>query len=299
MEKHIKRQHVISQALLRRFADASNKQVGVYSVTTGSIRQKSPKSIGFVPDYISHRPWAAEKLWQTVENRLTPAFAALDAGFAAVLPEHLNAISHCIALHFSRSIQTRQINESSFSKMEQAVLEDQQKLKYLAFLKHGLHLDAPDILENIANELLQELREGNASGELFQSWLEEVFQKTCEHLESGRVTIYHCDKGAELVLGDSPSIGFRPGMQPTDRLALYDAAAILMPLGPRVLASIDWGQADLPHESLRQEHALYLNRVQAVQAHNRVYFRPTSGLAELVRTYRPPSANYPHPTGKA
>lgn len=293
MTKHIKRQHVISQALLKRFADPGNRQVGVYSVTTGSIRQKSPKSIGFVPDYVSHKPWAAERLWQTVENRLTPAFAALDVGPAAVLPEHLNAISDCIALHFSRSIQTRQIHESSFADMEQAVLEDQQKLKYLAFLKHGLHIDAPDILENIANEILQELREGDASGELFQTWLEEVFLKTCSYLENGRVTIYHCDHGVELVLGDSPSIGFRPGMHPTDRIALYDAAAVLMPLGPRALAAIDWGQSDLPHdEPLRQEHALYINRVQAVQAHNRVYFRPTSGLNELVRKFRPPSASH-------
>ncbi|MHC8609933.1 DUF4238 domain-containing protein (plasmid) [Paenarthrobacter ureafaciens] len=297
MEKHISRQHVISQALLRRFADPGNKQVGVYTVSTGSVGQRSPKSIGFVPDYVSHKSWAAEKLWQTVENRLTPAFSALDAGPDALLPEHLSAISDCIALHFSRSIQTRLIHESSFSNVEQAVFEDQQKLKYLALLKHGLYLDAPDVLESIAHEILQELREGNASGELFQTWLEEVFQRTCSYLEVGRVTIYHCDKDTELVLGDSPSIGFRPGMHPTDRVALYDAAAILMPLGPRVLASIDWGRSDLPLETLRREHAVYINRVQAVQAHSRIYFRPTSGLADLVRTYRPPSANYP--AGKA
>ncbi|UKA73518.1 DUF4238 domain-containing protein [Arthrobacter sp. FW306-06-A] len=292
--KHIKRQHVISQVLLRRFADPGTRQVGVYSLASGSIKKSSPKSIGFVPDYVSHQPWAAEKLWQTVESRLTPAFTALDAGHAALAPEHLRAIADCVALHFSRSIQTRQIHEISFANIEQAVREDQHRLKHLALLKHGLHLDSPDILESIADEILEEIRLGNGSGELFQNWVEEIFQKTCSYLGSGRVTVHYCDDGVELVLGDSPSFGFRPGMQPTDRLPLYDSAAVLMPLGPRALVAIDWGSSKLPAaERVQQEHALYINRVQAVQAHDRVYYRPSSGLNSFVRKCRPPTARYP------
>lgn len=283
---------MISQVLLRRFAHPTNGRVGVYNVSTGSTKQSSTKSIGFVPDYVSHQSWAAEQLWQRVESRLPPAFDALDTG-AALVPEHLQTIADCVALHLSRSIQSRLIHESSFANIEQAVMEDQHKLKQLAFLKHGLHLEAPDILTSIADEVLLELREGNTSGELFQNWVEEVFQKTCSYLESGRVTVHYCDDDVELLLGDSPSIGFLPGMQPTERIPLYDAVAVLMPLGPRALVAIDWGSTKLPSaELVQQEHALYINRVQAVQAHNRIYYRPTSGLEEFIRTCRPPTLRY-------
>lgn len=72
-----------------------------------------------------------------------------------------------------------------------------------------------------------------------------------------------------------------------------------MPLGPKALAAIDWGSSKLPSaEPVQQEHAFYINRVQAVQAHNRVYYRPTSGLNDLVRKYRPPTVRYPRQAGE-
>ncbi|WP_083339687.1 DUF4238 domain-containing protein [Arthrobacter crystallopoietes] len=257
---------------------------------TGRTKQRSPKAIGFVPNFVKHRSQEAEELWQSVESHLPAVFTSLDAGTLAQSPEHYKTIADCVALHFARSIESRRIHDNAVSAAKHHVFEDQDKLKQLALAKHGLHLDAPAILGNIATEVLADLNQTEASGELFQEWIEEVFHETRRYLAGSRVSVHHTDTDVEFLLGDCPAIGIGPNMHPMHRVPLYEATAILMPLGPKALAMLDRGASESPSDvPVQGEFAFYMNRAQVAQAHRQVYYRPSSSfLAGLARAYRPP-----------
>jgi len=112
------RQHVVSRGLLTRFRDAEdsrNALVGVYDVKTGTF-QRSPKSVGFVRNFVRYRSKETEELWADVEGRLPAAFAALDARTIESSPDEMRTIADFVALHFTRSLESLRIHERTFAE---------------------------------------------------------------------------------------------------------------------------------------------------------------------------------------
>lgn len=115
------RQHVVSRVLLTRFRDAEdskNALVGVYDVKTGATFQRSPKSVCFVRNFVRYRSKETEELWADVEGRLPAAFAALDAHAIKSSPDEMRTIADFVALHFTRSLESLRIHETTFAEGE-------------------------------------------------------------------------------------------------------------------------------------------------------------------------------------
>jgi hypothetical protein len=65
------RQHVVSQALLNRFASPDGL-ISAYDVRWGITKQKTSKAIGFQENFVMHEPNATEAIWKEVEDRIGP-----------------------------------------------------------------------------------------------------------------------------------------------------------------------------------------------------------------------------------
>lgn len=294
------RQHVVSQALLRRFQEPAGTPgalVGVYDVLTGKTQQRSPKAIGFLKHYIRHQANYMEDLWSEVEDRLPAAFAEIDAQPGLLSPETARTVTDCAALHFVRSHLSRQISDLAFAETVQRFRNDRARLAQLAKLKHGLDLEHADsVLTTIAEDIVRELKRRHETGEVFQQRQEEHFAKARHYLSTIRLTVLQASDQAEFILGDCPAAGVGPNTPPTLRAPLFDASAILMPLGPKAIAILDHSPqtTDTP-SPVTPDVAVLLNRAQIAQAFRQVYYRRISGQSWIERSYRQPTATLLQP----
>ena len=286
------RQHLVSRALLKRFREPGETEsglVGVLDVVTGrTLQAKSTKAIGFMPRYIKHRANYMESLWSEVEDLLPAAFAELDEKPEQLSPESARTVADCAALHFVRSHQSRRAHESAFAETVQRFRGDRMALVRLAKLKYGLELEYADsVLNDLAEDMLMDFRAVYESGELFQQRQEEHFEKARRHMSTMPLTVLHAADHAEFIVGDCPAAGIGPSAPTGVRAALFDASAILMPLGPKALAVFGPASPDAP-APVGPDVARVVNRAQIAQAFRQVYYRRISGQAWVERGYRPP-----------
>ncbi|WP_345043589.1 DUF4238 domain-containing protein [Arthrobacter methylotrophus] len=284
------RQHVVSQALLNRFCDPNDDLIGVYDVRYGHQKPSTSKAIGFQKYFVKHEPDEAEKLWRAVEDRIAPAFREIDESPATYSPETSAAVKDLVALHYARSMATRQIHDIALANAERHVRSDTPMLSRLANLKHsGLHLEhAPGIHAEIAEEIITDLRAQLSTGVDFRDALFRFFEITKARLSGYSLMIRPAIGGAEFLLGDCPAVSVARGMNPEVRAPLLDAAMITMPLGPRSIAFVypdGIAEATVPVDGI---NAVVINRGQLTQAQERVYHRRSSGLGAWAETNRPP-----------
>src|ERR1700733_10715565 len=65
-----RRQHTVSQGILRRFTEPTTGQLESYNLIHGKAHRKYPVQVGFVWNFVEHEPTATEKRWQGTEVRL-------------------------------------------------------------------------------------------------------------------------------------------------------------------------------------------------------------------------------------
>ena len=114
----IKRQHVISQVVLRRFVEnvpPGGRQLTRFDFATSQQRLTGTGGIGYVNNFVPVDSQATEDLWQTVENQLSQAIAAAFNGTALANPAHLSTLRRAVALHFVRNPRTLTIHNQSFT----------------------------------------------------------------------------------------------------------------------------------------------------------------------------------------
>lgn len=288
------RQHVVSQALLNRFASPAGL-INAYDVRWGVTKQLTSKAIGFQEDFVKHEPDATEAIWKEVEDRIAPAFAEIDRN-----PGHLSspteeAVRDLVALHFARSLATSAGHEQALADVEQKVRSDTPTLARLAQLKHrGLHLEhAPSVLADIADGIMAEVRTEESAGVIFREDVLRYFDVTRTNFTSYSLMVRPLDGDAELLLGDCPAISVAHGMaSSSSRSALFDANLIAMPLGPSHVAFVYPDGVSEPVIPVGSEEILHLNGIQVDQAARQVYSRPASGLDQVARSRRAPLRNH-------
>lgn len=284
-----KRQHVVSQALLNRFASSAGL-IGAYDVRHGVTKLRTSKAVGFQENFVNHERDATEAIWKEVEDHVSSVFNDIDRQAGQLSEPTVRVVKDLVALHFARSLATSSGHAEALTGVEQALRNDKPRLARLARLKHeGLHLDhAPSVLTDIADEIIAGVRADEATGTIFRDDVVRYYEVTRAHFSAYSLMVRPVVTGTELLLGDCPAVSVSHGMQVSARSPLFEAALIAMPLGPRHVAFVYSHGIDEPVVPVGVEQALHLNGIQVAQAKRQVYFRPESGLNRMAQSYRPP-----------
>ena len=253
--------------------------------------------------FISAAPKEAEELWQAVENRLRHALAALVGGTLLNDPAHARIIRDCMAMHLIRSRGIEWVAKKStagaIKKVRSELLTNQNQRKWLEikyFERHGIHAAGSEALELIADELLEEAKPALDDPKLFWDHVKTHFHTTVAWFAPLSLEISSPKRDAgEFLIGDSPTVPLKTGSLiggPWGGVPLDEATTVVMPLGPKHMASLSKQGASL---ELDAEAVAYLNRVQVFNAFKEVCLRPGSGLTAVVEQLRAQRPAKPSP----
>ncbi len=285
-------QHLVSRVILRRYARPVPKRQGrvlarlnLYFPDAGPT-YKAPAGCGKEPNFLKVASRLAEDLWATVENQLHDALAACDDGTLFDRPELVEVIKDAIALHFVRSNQTMALHERAWTivrdEYRMAWLDDRRMLELAHYLRTGLYTAAPAVLEATADDLIAPIQALVDSGEMLRVRIEQLFEQARDIARKSGLEIARPEAG-EFIIGDTPALAVRndrPGIGPLDGIAMNDANLMVLPLGPRLLASL--GPADT-FGTVSADFVDRMNGLQVAAARKYVYFRPGSGMEGFVR----------------
>lgn len=240
------KQHVVSVVLLKRFA-ASDGMLLVEDIRYphATPKRRSPRSVGYVPNYVQARADEAEALWKTVEDRLHDAFVELDHGLEVPSGSQTEkAVVDCVALHWARSKVVREhadgLRESAILESRAALRAEPATLRGAFYSRYGLHAAGSEALEHMNDYLHGSLVVNQP--DFFAGQVMHHFRWAQELLSGRHLQLGDCPRGApDLILSDAPVITVaegRTGLNPQGGIALGDATGVAMPLGPRVAVSI-------------------------------------------------------------
>ncbi|MFJ6300569.1 DUF4238 domain-containing protein [Pseudarthrobacter oxydans] len=288
-----KRQHYVSQVLLKQFSGAADgeERIGQVEVRNGRIIDPKPsKSMGFEWHMFKHKGEWMEKLWQEVENPMGNVNSLLSDERPEDVELHKTVVTDFIALHFARSLETKRIHQDSHEKMERQTRVNREMQLRLATLRYPmLNLEAaPSVLDSMSEAVLEPIQTQEATGSPFQEFVESAFARTRRQLSDYSLSIRPALPGTEYLLGDCPAIGIVPRMNPRRRPPLFEAKALIMPLSMRYAAMVYPRGTEDPDFSVNATdpgEVLAINHGQIAQSHKRVFYRPGSGHETTVRTY--------------
>jgi hypothetical protein len=290
--RYVPDQHVVSQVVLKQFAEpygkkrevllaALNREHPTSKTTTGG-----PDKFGKVPDFVRFASGSAEELWHRTETKLHDVIEAVKRDGQVSDPAHEAVIRDSIALHFVRSIPTRAYHQDSWVKHREAArqrLRAQPKLlQEYHVQRFGWWTSDPDWLERAVDQFLGPLDALVGSDALFRYSLEERLGRLQTGFQAFGLKILSTHH-REFLIGDVPVLAVREGrggLSIFDGVGVANADEIALPLTPHHAAVL--GQGSGGAEATDEEVERY-NTLEVMIAYKHVYFRPTSGLDQFVR----------------
>lgn len=123
---HVKKQHVISQVILRRFTwDKPPGGVEMARLDVNRldrrVRLLGTKACGKVDDFIRYASKDAEEMWSRIENAFPAALAAADDGSILDKPHLMEVIKDMLALHTVRSKEAPIIHQTAWEAVSGAI----------------------------------------------------------------------------------------------------------------------------------------------------------------------------------
>lgn len=291
--QHITGQHVTSKVVMKRFAAPAGRDKGqICYIRLDHPDQaylRGPAGCGKVDDFLTFASGFLEKLWKKTEDKMHDALLAVDAGTVLSSERHSATIKDVIALHFARSLATRQVGEQLW---RQVVLQERtrwlctpagrRELQRLFRWRYRLDAVGPAMLEIMLDEILAPSMEMWKSGAKFAEGVEYMHDHARAWLRTQQLQILTPGSG-EFLMGDVPALTVQRGVPRVGVLggiALHDASSVFMPLGPRHVAGL--GRVPQTAE-LSSAQVNEVNAAQLLGAMERVYMRPGSGLEDFVR----------------
>jgi hypothetical protein len=284
-------QHVVSKALLKRFARRHKKSgLVVQSMDlwhpAAPLKDRSPRECGKVQHFVRFASKSTEDLWWEVENLLPQALDAVHRDTFFDNPEAVSTILDTIALHFVRSRQTRVAHERSWARayrdarLGMVQYADAIATKYQE--ETGLYLVGAEGRRTLIDRMFADIVGKVDDGVLFRVRVEDLFRKVRGDLRSAGLEILRPERG-EFLIGDTPALTLardgRVGV--LGGVPLGDAANVLLPLSPTCCAGL--GPAHRTH-MVSKDVVDRINAIQVQAAYRHVYFRPSSGLQTFVRS---------------
>lgn len=242
---HVKRQHVVSRVVLARFS--VDNIVEVEDVRRpGRWRSKSPSAVAYVENYVRYDSVGAEAVWQQTETRLTTALDELEGGGSPQRgSESERIVKDCLALHWARSYSFKAAADQAWLRVQQKSAENLTRRPDLlaqAFAQQtGRNDPTPQDLADLNDDLHrgpEDIRDGRHFSTRVRHFYAEAQAKFADRsLEVGRCLADTRD----LIISDNPVVTpsrYKPGLNAEQGVALGDAYAVGMPLGPRLFVSL-------------------------------------------------------------
>jgi Protein of unknown function (DUF4238) len=279
-------QHLLSRVLLARFSDKKKGPISGLDLDALTIRTDLPKKFGGVEDLLPE-PEELEQVWNSeVEMRLPHAFDLLDQGRLFDDPAAVETVKKCIALHWARSPMTiALIGETKpryADRVVQSLLSHFDPNTALRALS-GIEVPGPTAYEVAAAKIRETFdrkleEEGFLKGEFVRNFdraRELIAPKGLEVREASQASGEFLIADMPVVLYDHSSdrVGVRQGVS-------WDQATnLFMALGPRHVVALSKQNS---YEQADARLVEILNVLQVRGAYREVYFRPSSGLGDIL-----------------
>ena len=273
-----KRQHLVSQTLLNRWAQ-DGKLVQV-DLKTHKHALVPPNSVAFSRDFSTPlQVQNTEKVWGEIEGSAAAALNALDQG----QPFNSTPIKDLIALHLIRSHEMMEECHKLLNRYQPI-----QRLTHLSFedlQRHaleriGLHIVGPEAAyaeQTHINQMIYHRFREELSADLpsFLAQAQGLFR-------GAGLEVWTCESDRELVIGDTPAAtvdetGTQFGLG--SGVPIGSAAYAFMPLNPTTLAAV--GPA-YHAGTISTSQVETMNLIQCRRAQRFVYCRHGSGLHKWV-----------------
>ncbi len=173
-------QHVTSKLLMKRFASTS-KLIESISVVYPQAKSRmiGPRAAGKVTDFVPFASASMERVWNEVEQRLPDALALCDRDTLYGDHDAVVTVRNAIALHFARSLHTRELHRSSYAEVRAALRSriSDELLDALFRQRHGLHVPAGGVQtrELAFDELVKLTDDDFRSGALLRARIQMLF----------------------------------------------------------------------------------------------------------------------------
>lgn len=283
-----RRQHTVSQGILRKFTDLSTGQLETYDLTFEKHYQRFPSQVGFVTDFVKHEPTETEQRWQSVEDGFPTFYSALLNKTLLDQAETIDLAKRIIALHVVRSFTRFSLHEVVIERARDGVvrslLEKPQDLEIAFRRSTGLYSAGPDSIRQQAERGADAAVKSLDNHVFWQSRLMANIEELNDFLLPKSIQVLEiCDESNEFLIADDPSptlMAGSLGLGPLAGVSYANTTTIALPVSPRfAIALIDepeWlvATAEVVH---------YLNRVELSYARQRVFYRPNGSLRVLAQ----------------
>jgi hypothetical protein len=290
----VRRQHFISQGVLRRYVEdvpPHGRVLAKFDISAGRTELTGTNGVGYVDHFVPVDSQTTETLWQEVETHLTQAINAALNGTALTSPAYLTTLRRAVALHFARNPQTLTIHNQNFIETFQDQIEQLAKtpLAAAAFYRdHGIVPAGPQGLRMGAEAILERLGQLHKDGGLFRLSVQRLFEMVRDRFDlKGIQILTPASATKEFLLGDTPAltldratgtVGLAQGV------TADQADEIFMPLAPRLLVSLGSpdGTRSIPDDQVDQ-----YNQWQSRAAQDYLIHRPAASFtASIITTWR-------------
>jgi hypothetical protein len=289
-----KRQHVISQVVLRRFVEdipPGGRQLARFDLAASRIGLTGTNGVGYVDDFVPVDSEATESLWQEVETRLPDAITAALNGTAVTSPVHLSALRRAVGLHFARNPQSLTVHNQSYADAIQGHIDQSvgTVLAAEAFRRrYGLVPAGPEGRRIGAETAVGRLVQLHTDGGLFRLSVQRLYEMVCDRFDAtGIGVITPANPSKEFLLGDIPAVTVNRGTGAAgvaQGVTVGNADEIFMPLTPRLIVSVG---SLTGTRSVSDAEVDHYNEIQARVAQDYVVHRPGANFTASILAWRP------------
>jgi hypothetical protein len=234
---------------------------------------------GAIDDFVPAASASAERLWQQVENQLSAATDAAEAGTVFDSAEHVDVIKDAVALHFMRSVHLLfshyRAAAQAWGLLRRFVVTRAGDLLRAHFLDvTGVHAAGPWALEAAFDDLARQRIDEMLDGLSFRSRVEQNVARMQDWLSTASLQLLRAP--SPLYIGDAPVVLAAAGRTRhglAGGLGLSGTEEILMPLTPRLavrLSAASAGYSDIDEAEVDQ-----LNVLQLANAYRYLYTAPS------------------------
>jgi hypothetical protein len=292
----VRKQHFISQTLLARWTTkvspkaGAGKQLIRYTLATGAAEPKTTGQVGYKVNFVKIDSAVTERLWKATEDNLPVAIAAAEDGSMFAKPELQVILRDAVALHFARNPLTKELHESTWSRVSEEQLEGiaQTDLAKEAFRKTtGIHAAGEEAERLGARAALQNAFDLEQSGGMFRFMVEQRYERVRALIAQTAIeVVVPADPRDEFLIGDRPAMTYdsttgAAGLEEGVGLAMTEM--LVLPLGPRLMVA-------LGHSGSRQASSEWVEKINQAQvrtAKENVFYQPGSKVGQQVAKWRP------------